>query len=118
MDQRLPANEIARDRAKEIRWLWERIFGIEEQEETWQAIVPLESYVNQTSTSTPLQIPVYSTVSGVQMRTILLRLHVSMNTTPPASTPISSSAGGLVSLVGLDTLMEDNGGLPMLDYDV
>lgn len=92
--------------------------GMEEQEETWQAIVPLEPYVNQKSTSTPLQIPVYNTASGIQMGTILLQLHVSMNVTPPASTPISSSAGGLVSLVGLDTLMEDNGGLPMLDYDV
>jgi hypothetical protein len=90
-----------------------------EEEETWQAIIPLESYINP-SISDPLQIPVYNTTTGVQMGTIVLQLCVSMNTTtPPAgSTRIVPSKGGLVSLVGLDSLMEDNGGLPMLDYNV
>jgi hypothetical protein len=52
------------------------------------------------------------------MGTIVLQLRVAMNTTPADFTRIVPSTGGLVSLVGLDTLMEDNGGLPMLDYDV
>jgi hypothetical protein len=56
--------------------------------------------------SEPLQIPVFNTATGVQMGTIVLQLRVATNTTPAGSTHIVPSTGGLVSLVGLDTLME------------
>ena len=103
-------------------------------EEYWQAILPLEAYVNAAAAAaaggggtgttppaaaaSPLQIPVYScTATSTQVGTIVLQVQVTM---PSARNnhAIVPSTGGLVSLVGLDTLMEDNGSLPMfLDYD-
>ena len=89
---------------------------VTEEEDIWEATFSLEPYINQSLA--PLQIPLYHSVTGAQMGTIVLQVQVTMDSSPPvAPETVAPSTGGLVSLVGLDTLMEDNGGLPMLDFD-
>ena len=81
------------------------------QEEQWQATFSLESYVNRPTTE-PLQVPL--TRKGVVMGSLVLQLSVTLPTeqaAPPRS--VTPCTGGLVSLMGLDTLME--GTLPLFD---
>jgi len=84
-------------------------------DEYWQAVIPLEAYINTQPMASPIQIPVYS--NSTQVATIVMQVQVAMPATVTETSSIVPSTGGLVSLVGLDTLLEDNGSLPMLDYD-
>lgn len=93
------------------------IQAVSADEETWQGTVALESLVNRSGDSV-MQIPVHNTSTGVQMGSLVVQLQVTLNATPTTQPQITSSQGGLVSLVGLDTLLESTATAPALDYEV
>jgi hypothetical protein len=91
-----------------------------DNDEIWQAVLPLEQYCTTTTTNQqPMAVPVYHAQSKAQMGTVVLQLSVKLPENPTTERPsTTSSLGGLVSLMGLDTLLEDNGSSPVLDWDV
>ena len=78
------------------------------QEEHYQAILSAESYGNHSPTAEPLQLPLSHVKTGAIMGSLILQFSVTLPTSQAPSITIVPSLGGLVSLVGLDTLMEGN----------
>jgi len=92
--------------------------AVNAEHETWQATFALESHVNK-ATVGPLQVPLYNVATGVQMGSLILSLNCKIKAASvPAPSGIATSKGGLVSLMGLDSLTESMSIAPNVDYDV
>jgi hypothetical protein len=92
--------------------------AVNAESEMWQATFALESYINRAA-GEPVQVPVYNTMTGAQMGSLVLSLVCKLaDAGPQAIPPLSTSNGGLVSLMGLDSLMETMGISPNVDSEV
>jgi len=91
--------------------------AIQGEEEFGLAVFALDGYVNKPQEV--LQVPVYHSKTKAPMGSIVIQLSIQVD---PSATvdvpPISTSKDGLVSLVGLDTLMETSGAAPPIDYEL
>jgi len=95
--------------------------SVSASEDYWQATIGLETLLNNPTGKQPgpLQVPLYHIVTGKSMGSLILTMQVegpSMSAANPGPQAIPST-GGLVSLVGLDTLTEETGAAPFLDFD-
>jgi hypothetical protein len=86
------------------------------QDEQWEAILNAETYVNRSATADPLQLPLYHVKTGAVMGSLILQFSVTLPVAQAPPMSAVSSLGGLVSLVGLDTLMEGHAA-PVLDCE-
>ena len=92
--------------------------AINSEYEILQATFALESYVNRTIGEI-LQVPVFHTMTGAQIGSLVLSLDCKLEGFPSEEHPqVATSQGGLVSLMGLDSLLETMGMCPNVDYEV
>jgi len=85
------------------------------EEETLQAIVPLESYVNETNNQI-FSIPVHHTFTGKLMGKLVLQVKVDLPQHSQSQPQLVPSSGGLINLMGLD--VDNIETLPPLDRDM
>mmetsp|Transcript_835 Transcript_835/g.1327 ORF Transcript_835/g.1327 Transcript_835/m.1327 type:complete len:1214 (-) Transcript_835:218-3859(-) len=95
--------------------------AISASEDYWQATIGLETLLNnsagQQKPPGPLQVPLYHLVSGKSMGSLILTMQVQGPAEAASVSQMTPSTGGLVSLVGLDTLTEETGAAPFLDFE-
>ena len=86
-----------------------------------EAHVDIEPIMNAPNGGAFVQVPVYDQSTGSAAGTVVMSLDVQVGTTTGSAqntiTPSVPARGGLISLVGLDTLMEDTDSHPRLDFD-
>lgn len=81
------------------------------------AALPLELYLKKNENAgKPISVPVIHSITKESMGHVVLRLQVTLPETQQPQANPAPLQGGLVSLVGLDTLTEDLGTGPVLDY--
>ena len=86
---------------------------------TLEAHIPIEPLINAPNGGAFVQVPIHDQKTAAVAGTIVLSLDVQLGRSGGAgSKPVPVLArGGLVSLVGLDTLVEDLSSHPRLDFD-
>mmetsp|Transcript_111 Transcript_111/g.127 ORF Transcript_111/g.127 Transcript_111/m.127 type:complete len:1163 (+) Transcript_111:144-3632(+) len=84
------------------------------EEETLQAIFPLESYISKPDGDI-MSIPVYHTTTGESMGKLILEVKVDLPSQSQSSPQLLSSSGGLTNLMGLD--IDNMQTVPPLDRD-
>ena len=89
---------------------------------TLEAHIPIEPLINAPNGGNFVQVPIHDQKTAAVAGTIVLSLDVQLGSNGGGSAGSSSPApvparGGLVSLVGLDSLVEDLSSHPRLDFD-
>lgn len=86
-----------------------------------EAHIDINPLINSSTGGGYAQVPVFDRETGSAAGTVVVALQVHVGTAggvgPKAASPVHPARGGLVSLVGLDSLVEGTGCSPCLDFD-